>query len=273
MFRKQATDSPLEALAGVFVVVHAVTVRKIRKSHGNAVLALFLSVTQTLMLVAVFYVMFTVIGIRGAQIRGDFVLFLMSGIFLYMTFNAAMGAVMSADGPTSPMMLHAPMTTMVAILGSALAALYIQLLSLALVLGIYQLGWHRVEIADPLGAVSMLLLSWFSGTCAGLVFAGLRPWAPFAVGLVHQVYSRANVIASGKMFLANTMPGYILVWFDWNPLFHTIDQARGFAFANYNPHYSSVLYPVAVSLAMMVIGLMAEYVARRKASLSWSAGT
>ncbi|WP_108258337.1 ABC transporter permease [Mangrovicoccus ximenensis] len=261
------------SLGQLLSVIFAVTVRKVRKSHGNAVIALFLAVMQTLMLVAVFYVMFTVIGIRGAQIRGDFLLFLLSGIFLYMTFNSAMGAVMSADGPTSPMMLHAPMTTMVAILGSTLASLYIQILSLSLVLGVYHLAWGPVTIEDPLGAVAMLLLSWFSGTCVGLVFAGLRPWAPFAVKLVHQVYSRANVIASGKMFLANTMPGHILVWFDWNPLFHTIDQARGFTFINYNPHYSSAAYPVAVSLVLMVLGLMAEYVARRNASLSWSAGT
>ena len=30
----------------------------------------------------------------------------------------------------------------------------------------------------------------------------------------------------------------MLTIFDWNPLFHTIDQARGFTFINYNPHYS-----------------------------------
>ncbi|MEM8556135.1 MAG: hypothetical protein AAGF71_15085, partial [Pseudomonadota bacterium] len=107
-------------------VVYTATVRKIRKSHGNALFGLFLSVSQTLLLVGVFYFMFSVLGMRGASIRGDFVLFLMSGIFLFVTFNSAMSAVLSAEGPASPMMLHAPMSPAVAIVSSALASLYTQ---------------------------------------------------------------------------------------------------------------------------------------------------
>jgi ABC-type polysaccharide/polyol phosphate export permease len=38
--------------------------------------------------------------------------------------------------------------------------------------------------------------------------------------------------------------------FIWNPLFHIIDQARGFVFINYNPHYTSISYPIYVSLAL-----------------------
>ena len=51
-----------------------------------------------------------------------------------------------------------------------------------------------------------------------------------------------------------------------------IDQARGFAFINYTPHHSSIAYPIYVSLACLMIGLMAEFVTRRAVSLSWSAG-
>jgi ABC-type polysaccharide/polyol phosphate export permease len=42
------------------------------------------------------------------------------------------------------------------------------------------------------------------------------------------------------------MPGYMLVFFDWNPLFHLIDQTRGFVFNNYFPHHSSIEYPMRV---------------------------
>jgi ABC-type polysaccharide/polyol phosphate export permease len=64
----------------------------------------------------------------------------------------------------------------------------------------------------------------------------------------------------------------MLVMFDWNPLFHCIDQARGFVFINYNPHYSSVSYPVYVTIALIMIGLMGEFYTRRHASASWGAG-
>ena len=80
------------------------------------------------------------------------------------------------------------------------------------------------------------------------------------------------MIASGKMFVANTMPTFLLSMFDWNPLFHIIDQTRGFVFINYVPRNSNLEYPFYFTLAMLMIGLMAEFVTRNSVSLSWSAG-
>ena len=64
----------------------------------------------------------------------------------------------------------------------------------------------------------------------------------------------------------------VLRMFDWNPLFHCIDQARGEMFLNYTPHHTSLTYPLYVSLACLMIGLMGEFVTRNNVSLSWSAG-
>ena len=89
--------------------------------------------------------------------------------------------------------------------------------------------------------------------------------------MVQTVYQRANMIASGKMFVVNTLPSFMLSMFDWNPLFHTIDQARGFTFINYNPRYTSTEYPLYVGLVLLMIGLLGEYYTRHRASLSWSA--
>jgi ABC-type polysaccharide/polyol phosphate export permease len=79
------------------------------------------------------------------------------------------------------------------------------------------------------------------------------------------------MIASGKMFTANTLSFGMMSVFDWNPLFHLIDQARGFTFLNYGPRYTSISYAVYVSLALIMIGLMAEFFTRRHISLSWNA--
>jgi len=73
------------------------------------------------------------------------------------------------------------------------------------------------------------------------------------------------------MFVANTMPGYMLAMFDWNPLFHIIDQSRGFAFINYNPRNSNWEYALTVGLILIMLGLMGEFYTRRHASLSWDA--
>ncbi|MDF3414931.1 ABC transporter permease [Sulfitobacter sp. M57] len=252
------------------LVYHSI-VRSVRKQHNNAFIAIGINVAQTAMFVGAFYLMFTILGVRGSAIRGDFLVYIMTGIFLYLTHIKAIGSVMGAEGPASPMMQHAPMNTIIAILSGALGALYIQVLSLFLVLFAYHVAWSPVSIDQPVNAFLMVVMSWFTGCSLGLVFLAIKPWFPAFVSLASQLYQRANMLASGKMFVANTLPGYMLAMFDWNPLFHTIDQARGFAFINYNPRYSNWEYAFWLSIVLIMIGLMGEFYTRKHASLSWNA--
>ena len=246
-------------------------VRQIRKSHGNAVIALLLNIMQTVILVAVFYAMFVLIGSFGSSIRGDPLLYVMTGIFLFMCHVKAVGSVMQAEGQTSQMIKHAPMNAIVGIGAAALGELYVQLLSMVVVLFLYHAIWTPLEVHDLFGSLSMLLLAWFSGVAVGMIFMAAKPWAPSFTGLMSQIYSRAQMVASGKMFVANTLPSAFLPYFDWNPLFHIIDQARGFAFLNYTPYHTNVVFPLVVTAGTLVVGMMAEFYTRQRASASWSA--
>lgn len=272
MFQQRTRKSGLSSAFGLAELIYHSTVRSVRKSHGNALIGLIMNILQTVIFVAAFYIMFSVLGLRGNAIRGDFLLYIMSGIFLYMTHTKALGAVVGSEGPASPMMKHAPMNTVIAISSAALGSLYTQLLSMGVVLFLYHVAFTPLHIEEPIAALGMFLLSWFTGAAIGMVLLAIKPWFPSAVGIVSSIYSRANMIASGKMFVANTLPHWMLVMFDWNPLFHTIDQARGFVFINYNPHYSNISYPVFVGLSVMMIGLMGEFYTRKHASISWGAG-
>ena len=80
------------------------------------------------------------------------------------------------------------------------------------------------------------------------------------------------MLASGKMFVANAMTYTMVAMFDWNPLFHIIDQARGYTFINYSPFKTSLEYPIYVTIALLMLGLMGEYYTRRRVSVSWTAG-
>ena len=255
----------------ILELIYHSSIRSVRKGHGNAVLGLLMNIVQTVMLVAVFYAMYAFIGFASGGIRGDFMLYLMTGVFLYMCHIKAMGAVVGAEAPKSAMMKHAPMNTIVAIGAAALAELYVQLLSMLVVLFIYHAAWQPLEIHNTLGALFMVLLSWFSGVAVGTIFLGAKPWAPQFVGLLSQIYARTNMFASGKMFVANTLPGFMLPYFTWNPLFHIIDQARGYAFLNYNPHDVALIGNRVTCFVCLLIGLMAEFYTRRRASISWGA--
>jgi hypothetical protein len=46
--------------------------------------------------------MFIIMGLRGAAIRGDFLVYIMSGIFLFMTHTKTMQGVFASEGHQAP---------------------------------------------------------------------------------------------------------------------------------------------------------------------------
>ncbi|WP_208347436.1 ABC transporter permease [Pseudaestuariivita rosea] len=271
MFQFEARPYARRPAVSFFELVYHGAVRNVRKKHGNAVLSILLNMLQTVLMCVIFYVLFSVLGLRASAIRGDFMLFVMSGVFLLFTHNAAMGAVVGSEGPASPMMQHAPMSTAIAICSGAIGSLYVQILSMIFVLLVYHIAVTPIEILNPVGAFGMVLLSWLSGVALGLVFLALKPWAPGTVGLISTIYRRVNMFTSGKMFLANMLPGSLRMLFEWNPLFHTIDQARGFIFINYFPRNTNIEYAIYFSIVFITLGLIGEFYTRKHASASWSA--
>lgn len=259
------------AFALLELIFHA-TVRHVRKSNGNAIVGLLVSVAQSLVGIGVMILMFSLIGRSvGTQVRGDFILYIMSGIFSFMTHSKTIKAVSGADGPMSAMMKHAPMNTIVSVSAAALSSLYLQTLSAAVILFGYHALWTPITIDQPIGVAAMYLLSWSSGIGIGLIFKAATPWAPDFFTVATTAYTRANMVFSGKMFVANMTPNYILAIFMWNPLFHCIDQTRGFMFLNYDPRYTSAIYPVITTFVLIVIGLMAERFTEKHISASWNA--
>lgn len=254
------------------VTFHSV-VKDIRKQHRHAVVGLAINVAQSLIMILMFYLMFVLVGVRTSPIRGDFVLYIMSGIFMFMTHIKTIQAVATAAKPTDSMLLHAPLSTYSLILSKAISTLYLQLLSAAVILLTYHTLLSRIEIYDPVWTFFCLLLAWFSGVAIGIVFLALTPWIPNLGKILMLLYTRANMITSGKLFLAKTLPESMRNLFDWNPLFHIIDQVRGFIFANYvaSPSVSSLSYAVYVSITLFLVGLLAEYTTRHSASVSWDA--
>jgi ABC-type polysaccharide/polyol phosphate export permease len=272
MFQAPVRKSKTRSGFAMLELIFHVTVRNLRKNSGTAVMGLLLSILQALIMIGMFLLMFSLLGMRSAAIRGDYTLYLMSGIFMFTTHVRTISSVSKAEGPTSPMMKHSTMNPIVVIMGAALASLYQQVFAAAVILFVYDALISPLTFDQPVQAMGMLLLGWGTGLGVGMIFKALMPWNPTAFTMISSIYQRLNMIASGKMFVANMMPTSLLAMFDWNPLFHVIDQGRGFIFLNYNPRYSSIEYPIKVMLVCIVIGLMGEFYTRKFASLSWTAG-
>jgi ABC-type polysaccharide/polyol phosphate export permease len=270
MFRHRPINAtaPSRAFETLELIFH-VAVRNLRKSHGNAVVGLVLAIIQALIMVLIMYFLFDVMGLRRVAVRGDFMLYVMSGVFMFMTHIKAIGAVAGADNAASPMMMHAPMNPIISICGAALATLYQQALAAAVILFFYHAVFNPITIDEPIGVISMFLLSWFTGCGIGMILMAFTPWQPELAGILTRLFMRINMVASGKMMLANNVPPKIRNLFDWNPLFHTIDQGRGFMFLNYAPRYTSWEYALKVAVVCVMIGLMAEFFTRQHISASW----
>jgi len=268
MLQYENQNSGIWTFVRISGLLYHTTVRVVRKTNRNALTGLIQNILQSAVMIAVFYLMFAFFGLRSSAVRGDFLIYLMTGIFLFLTHTKTMGAVVGSEGPASAIMKHAPMTTFISILSSAFAALYLQILSLGVILFVFDVAIRPVVIEDPAGVFLAFIMAWFSGIAIGLIFLSAKPFAPNIASVGVMIYSRANMIFSGKMFVANQLPAYMLPYFTWNPLFHTIDQARGAAFINYTPHVTSMMYPVYFSVALLVIGMMAEFFARQNASAS-----
>ncbi len=252
-------------------LIYHCTVRSARGGSSNALFGLAMNVAQTLVMIVALYVSMTLMGLRSTALRGDFVVFLTTGIMSYVTYKKTMGAVYGAEGATSPMMLHAAMNPLVSLAAAALSSLYIQVLTVAVILFGYHVAFKPVTVNEPAFAFSMLMLAWFFGIGSGLVLLAIRPWAPKLAPMLMVVITRVNIFASGKMLVGNTLSFTLLRLFDWNPLFHIIDQMRGAMFINYVPRNSSVDYAVWVSCALIVVGMMGEFFTRRRVSASWFA--
>lgn len=246
-------------------------IREVRSESGNAALGIVTAIMRVLMMVMIFYFMYEMIGLRGSIIRGDTLLFLVGGILLFFMHNNAISRTISAGSVVSPMMQHAPMTPTLMIISSALAGLYLHVLAaLIIFLGIYLIN-GELDIYDPAGVALPFFLAWASGVIIGLLFLLIKPFAPRGMKILSTVYQRANMITSGKFFVANMLPNMVLPYFIWNPLFHAIDQARGAMFVNYFPHKTNLEYPVMFCVIGLLIGLMGEFWLRKTVSRSTAA--
>lgn len=271
LFVQRRNRNIFEAAGTTLALIYHQTVYNLRTEHRNAVVGLLMTILQTAIFMGAFLLIYLIIGVRNSPIRGDFMIYIMSGIFLYMTHVQTVGAVAGSHSLSGSLIKHDPLNPAVLIAASALTILYRQTISCFAILWLYDVLVEPVAIENPVGAFAMFLEAWFSGVCVGLVFLGLQPWAPKAAKILTTIYQRVNMFASGKMFVANVLPNFMLPWFAWNPLFHVIDQERGFLFINYSPQKTDPYYAIWFSLAALMLGLLINFSTRKHESISWSA--
>lgn len=254
-----------------FDLLYHSIVRGVRQSNVNPVTGLLRDILQSLLIVAFFLFLTTFLGSKGSAIRGNEMLFVMSGVFLFLVHIKAIREIQSTKGPLNKMNLHTHVTSVLNLLASTFATLYIQIISFFVILYFTHVLIEPVVIYYPPGVALGFFAAWFSGLAIGNLFLSLNIFFPKAMSTITMLYIRLNMIFSGKIVLASTIPAFMYPMFAWNPLFHVIDHARSAAFINYTARRTDITYAFWVSFAILVISFMIDHWARKYASESWAA--
>jgi len=246
-------------------------VREVRTQSGNATFGVMKEVGQMATFIGMFYALYLFMG-RASVIRGDFMMFLLTGIILLVVHMKAIGSAREASISSSAIMQHAPMTTILSIIAKAFGGLYLQSVAILIIVFVFWIFGMDMTVHNPAGLVLPFIFAWASGIAVGMIFLMVAPLAPGPVGIFTKLYMRAQMVTSGKFIPAGYMPTAMISWFDWNPLFHSIDQARLATFVNYNKEVSSMSYPIWFTAIALLLGLMGEFWARKNFSKSKHGG-
>ena len=252
------------------LVFHSV-VREVRTQSGNATFGILKEFTNIVVFLGIFYIISVFMG-RGGSIRGSLVLFLLTGIILFLTHIKAIASVRTASNATSAIMMHTPMTVILSILAKSFAGLYFQFVAVMAIVFFLWIFGADLTVHDPGGMVIPSILAWTSGISIGMLFMIFAPIAPLFVKNVSPLYQRAQMFTSGKFMPAAYLPVSFIGYFSWNPLFHAIDQARVAAFVNYNSDVTNLAYPFWFTVVAFTFGLMGEFWARKNLSKSKHGG-
>ena len=87
MFRPEVRKSGFQRAMALFELIFHASVRHVRKAHGNAVIGLLTSIVQSMIGIGIMFMLSQLIGNTNAPVRGDRMLYIMSGIFIFLTVS------------------------------------------------------------------------------------------------------------------------------------------------------------------------------------------
>lgn len=267
--QKPVKQSFLVALAAFMELVYSLVVRELRSEHKNAALGILLNIGPMMVMGLVFYFIITMLGGGMAKIRGDHMTFILIG---FAVFFGHIQTVTAVSGSVNAGMLnHKRMSLFLMICVKSLSVLYKNIMSFGTLLAMNLLlrdVWH---MENPRLFILAFVWSWVGGVAVGVLILAAQRYFSWG-SMLKTVYTRVMFFTSGKLFVANTLPGIIRPYMDWNPLYHLLDQARSAAFLNYTAHTTSMAYPITVICVLVVMAALIENYVRVNFSASHAPG-
>ena len=270
MQHSRPKKSPVYATFRFFELLYHGIVREARKQHRTPIAGLATDILQSAIYVIFFLMFMNLMGMRQPTIRGSEVLYIMTGVFLFLVHIRAISAVMGTKGPLNPMNLHSSMNSILNVLSASIATVYIQIIAFIILMFASNVLFERIEIYNMRGFAFAFFVAWLAGVAIGNLMLSLSVFFPKLMKIASQTFQRVNMVFSGKFFLANTVPGNLFWMFSWNPLFHVIDYCRDAAFINYTATRTNINHALWVTFRVFFVSFMLDHWARKYASETWN---
>lgn len=255
----------MSAVAGLqpqLQVLGALVLRETRTRFGQNQLGYLWAFIGPGLWIATFYAMFTVLNRRaplGMSVAG----FIATGLVPFMLFRECANRAMRAVESNKALLFYPQVRPLDLVFArTALEAATLTVV-LATILTVDYFALGSPGVADPLRMLWGLMLATGLGGGLGLVLGSLSVYSSTLDRLVGPMM-RPFFWMSGVFFSVDTLPAQARDLLLWNPILHAVEIVRAGYSRHYAAHYAEAAYPSSWILALVLLGLLMERLARRR---------
>lgn len=232
--------------------VAALMLREIGAIYGRSPMGYAWAILSPLFMVVVLALAFGLIG-RVPPLGDSFILYYASGFLVFSIFLQTFNPVRTALKFNKSLLQFPVVTWLDAVLARFILNFFTSTLVyfiLIYTLPLYTGESNRFDTAIMLEAICLMGgLAFGLGLLAHYLFFEIE-----ILGTFWSIVSRVLFIASGVLFMYETLPPVVqnILW--WNPLIHVVSLGRSAVYSHYEATFVSIPYLITVMLASASLG-------------------
>ncbi len=247
-------------------VIHALVMRETLTRFGAHQLGYIWALIEPLFWVAIFYVLFIVMG-KSLPYGMDIVTFITTGVIPYLLVRQTLSRGHSAIPPNKALLFYPQIRPLDLIMARTSLEIATLVTVFVIIMGGHAFYTGELVIEKPLTVLIGLLLAGLLGATLGLLLSALSVYSK-VVDRLAPLINRPLFFTSGLFFTANELPTNVREMLLWNPVLHTVEMVRDGWFYTYEAYYMDISYVLFWILGSAYIGLMLERMARRRLELT-----
>ena len=243
-------------------VIGALVLRETRATFGISRFGYLWAIVTPAASVAILVTIFSLVG-RQSPFGGSLALFFATGILTLELFNKLSNTLMKTFVANHALFTY-PLIKETDALFARLILISATYLLINVIFYSGLIAFGLAELPDRpeqlLAAFSAIALLGFGfGTLNAVVATLWDSWLH-----IEKVLTRPLFFVSGVFYIPSRLPPEAIAFLKWNPVLHLVEWMRVGYYSNYESTVLVRAYPVAVGLALVLLGLAGERLYRKQ---------